>query len=388
MNKNLSGGGTINYGPTLPTASQAPVGSLFFKTDSVDSISAGLYILNFQQDISTGSLGDQVGLNWTAIVKKPITNSDISGTYFVFDTGATSPGPQTFPSLTLSGLDALGSTDFPGSYFTGFTSSGINGTRAAQFIMGWDTIGGEAAPSKLYFRTNDDTGDISAWSTWTKIWNENNDGAGSGLDADLLDGQDGSYYLNAGNISSGVLPISRGGTGNSAPAAIGGIVYGASSTSLSTVAGSSGQVLTSNGSVAPTWVNPSTLSVGHATTADSANSATTAGSATTATTAGSATTAGTATTAGKWTTARTITLTGDVTGSTTIDGSANVTIATSANVTGATGGGTDRVFYENDQVVTTNYTITAGKNAMTAGPITINSGVVVTVPSGSVWTII
>ena len=55
---------------------------------------------------------------------------------------------------------------------------------------------------------------------------------------------------------------------------------------------------------------------------------------------------------------------------------------------GATGGGTDDVFYENRQTVTTNYTITSGKNAMSAGPITINNGVTVTVPSGSVWVII
>ena len=50
---------------------------------------------------------------------------------------------------------------------------------------------------------------------------------------------------------------------------------------------------------------------------------------------------------------------------------------------GATGGGTDAVFYENDQTVTTNYTITANQNAMAAGVVTINSGVTVTVPSGS-----
>lgn len=54
----------------------------------------------------------------------------------------------------------------------------------------------------------------------------------------------------------------------------------------------------------------------------------------------------------------------------------------------ATGGGTDTVFFENDQAVTTNYTITAGKNAMSAGPITINSGITVTVPSGSTWAIV
>jgi len=55
---------------------------------------------------------------------------------------------------------------------------------------------------------------------------------------------------------------------------------------------------------------------------------------------------------------------------------------------GATGGGTDAVFYENAQVITTNYTITTGKNAMTAGPVTINSGISVTVPSGSAWTVV
>lgn len=55
---------------------------------------------------------------------------------------------------------------------------------------------------------------------------------------------------------------------------------------------------------------------------------------------------------------------------------------------GATGGGSDDVFIENGQTVTANYTITASKNAMTTGPITIDSGITVTVPSGSRWVII
>ena len=53
-----------------------------------------------------------------------------------------------------------------------------------------------------------------------------------------------------------------------------------------------------------------------------------------------------------------------------------------------TGGSPDRIFYENQQTVTANYTITTSYNAMTAGPITINSGATVTVPSGSTWTVI
>ena len=55
---------------------------------------------------------------------------------------------------------------------------------------------------------------------------------------------------------------------------------------------------------------------------------------------------------------------------------------------GATGGGSDAVFIENDQTVTANYTITTNKNAGTFGPVTINSGITVTVPSGSVWSVI
>lgn len=55
---------------------------------------------------------------------------------------------------------------------------------------------------------------------------------------------------------------------------------------------------------------------------------------------------------------------------------------------GATGGGTDQVFYENDVRVTQDYTLTANKNAMSAGPITINDGVVVTIPDNQTWVIV
>jgi hypothetical protein len=55
---------------------------------------------------------------------------------------------------------------------------------------------------------------------------------------------------------------------------------------------------------------------------------------------------------------------------------------------GATGGGNDEVFVENSQTVTTNYTLTSGKSASSAGPITINSGVTVTIPDGSRWVVL
>lgn len=100
------------------------------------------------------------------------------------------------------------------------------------------------------------------------------------------------------------------------------------------------------------------------------------------------------------------TITIDPNGGETIDGAATLLLAAgqscfivcsgtefrsvglSSSGGGATGGGSNKIFFENDQTVTNDYTITSGKNAVSAGPISINSGIVVTVPSGSTWTIV
>jgi len=55
---------------------------------------------------------------------------------------------------------------------------------------------------------------------------------------------------------------------------------------------------------------------------------------------------------------------------------------------GATGGGSDEIFVENGQNVTTNYTIPSTRNAMSTGPITVDSGVTVTISSGSRWVVL
>ena len=54
---------------------------------------------------------------------------------------------------------------------------------------------------------------------------------------------------------------------------------------------------------------------------------------------------------------------------------------------GATGGGSDEVFFESDQNVTTSYTLSSNKHAHTVSP-TINSGVTITVPSGAILVIL
>ena len=55
---------------------------------------------------------------------------------------------------------------------------------------------------------------------------------------------------------------------------------------------------------------------------------------------------------------------------------------------GAGGGGADEIFVENAMTVTTDYELSSGKSASSVGPITINSGVTITIPSGQNWVIL
>jgi hypothetical protein len=133
---------------------------------------------------------------------------------------------------------------------------------------------------------------------------------------------------------------------------------------------------------------------------------------------------GAVTAANAWTTARTETLSGDVNGSASIDGSANWTITTTlansgvtagtygsssavpvvtvdakGRVTGVTttslaGGGqyfgtaaTKAIAY-NSNAISENVTVTAGNNGLTAGPVTVGTGYAVTVESGAIWTVV
>ena len=67
---------------------------------------------------------------------------------------------------------------------------------------------------------------------------------------------------------------------------------------------------------------------------------------------------------------------------------ASGTLSWAAAGGGAVGNGTNEIFWENDQTVTGDYAITNNKNAGSFGPITIQSGVTVTVGSGETWTVV
>ena len=67
---------------------------------------------------------------------------------------------------------------------------------------------------------------------------------------------------------------------------------------------------------------------------------------------------------------------------------ASGTLSWAAAGGGAVGNGTDEIFWENDQTITGDYTITNNKNAGSFGPVTIQSGVTVTVGAGETWTVV
>ena len=67
---------------------------------------------------------------------------------------------------------------------------------------------------------------------------------------------------------------------------------------------------------------------------------------------------------------------------------ASGTLSWAAAGGGAVGNGTDEIFWENDQTITGDYTITNNKNAGSFGPITIQSGTTVTVGAGETWTVV
>ena len=76
------------------------------------------------------------------------------------------------------------------------------------------------------------------------------------------------------------------------------------------------------------------------------------------------------------------------TGNTFAVSGGKVDISIAGGAGGVVGAGTDKVFYENDISVASSYSISNGKNAMSAGPITLANGVVVTIPNGSVWSVV
>lgn len=240
------------------------------------------------------------------------------------------------------------------------------------------------------------------------------------------------YSTGATTLTAGTLPVAAGGTSGTATPTAGAVAYGTGTAYAFTLAGSSGQILQSNGTSAPTWVNLSTLGV-------STFSAGTTGFTPSTATSGAVTLAGTLnisnggtgqTTAnaafnalapsqtsqsGKYlTTDGTNTSWGTVNQPPSLSNDTSTATAVYPLFAAATSG-TPSILYTsnakllytpsngelrssalvasngivvNSTTVSANYTIASGTNGQSVGPITVASGATVTVSSGQRWLIV
>jgi hypothetical protein len=203
---------------------------------------------------------------------------------------------------------------------------------------------------------------------------------------------------------TGTLPIANGGTNSTATATAGGAAYGTGTAYAFTAAGTAGQVLTSNGAAAPTWqANINGITIADDTTTNATRYLTF-----TSATTGDITTANVASTKLQFNPSNGLFSLGGTSaiklpvgtvaerptpaaGMLRFNDDTDVFEGYNGTAWGSIGGGSNITAYglwENASVISANYTIGTSNNATSAGPITINSGVTVTVPSGSRWVVL
>ena len=148
--------------------------------DLLDGLQATSFLRSDAADTSTGEILFDAGFKSDSILLSGAQNFDNisrSGFYNLYNT---STGSTNSPPLTYGTMIVVGGNKQNSSF-------GLQ-------------IAHERTGAGMYVRGMNDSG--STWYDWDEIWNSGNDGAGSGLDADLLDGQQGSYYVNTSTAQS------------------------------------------------------------------------------------------------------------------------------------------------------------------------------------------
>lgn len=159
---------------------------------------------------------------WSSITTKPTTLGGFGITDAV-NSATTYLGLVGNVALENTAFSALGWANLPVGYSKMMFSNGGTGsgypiasgygyfTKIANRDAGngwagmWIGHGTGQSNADYFGWTNDGT----TYAGWRKIWTSSNQGASSGLDADLLDGQQGSFYQTATNLTSGTLPDAR-----------------------------------------------------------------------------------------------------------------------------------------------------------------------------------
>lgn len=168
------------------------------------SVSSSTVVTNLNADLLDGY--DSSVSNTANTIALRDSNGSINAKTVILNLGNKSGNdlPSTWPT----GLSyaAVYNNNYPVPYGTVLSIMRSTSDSGVQLLLEWK--GADATPGSLFYRNKKDVG-TDAWSAWSKVWSDTNDGHGSGLDADLLDGQEGSYYTNQSNLNAGTVPSAR-----------------------------------------------------------------------------------------------------------------------------------------------------------------------------------
>jgi len=334
----LSGGGALTANVTLTNA-----GVTAFNTRTGNVTLSGT-------DVTT-ALGYTPGTGNGTV-------TSVTGTLPISSSGGTTPNISiTLANATTDGY--LSSTDW--NTFNNKQPSGtyVNSVGATSPVAS----SGGTTPTISMAQANATTDGYLSSTDWT-TFNNKGTGNGSVTSVDVLGGStglttSGGPITTSGNITiAGTLVVSNGGTGVTSLTA-NAVVIGNATGAVTTVSpGALNNALISNGT---NWVSQALPASGVTVTDDTSSNAT-----------------------------RYITLTANTSGTiTTVNvSSTKLTFNPSTGVLGASIHSSTNGIHINNLTIASSYAIPSGYGAMSTGPITLSSGVAVTVPSGSRWVVL
>ncbi|MBK6414019.1 hypothetical protein [Sphingopyxis sp.] len=127
--------------------------------------------------------------------------------------GRDTAGTGAPEALTVSGgIEFTGTGGIQRSALTGdvTASAGSNATTIANDAVSYAKMQNVSATSRVLGRVTAGAGDVEELTPANLVsFITTADGAGSGLDADLLDGQSGAFYQSASNLNAGTIPDAR-----------------------------------------------------------------------------------------------------------------------------------------------------------------------------------
>ena len=150
---------------------KADIDALNIDADTLDSLNSTQFIRSDAADTATGKITFDGGIEGQAIYLSGAQNFD---------------NLKDIGFYSLYNANASGHTNAPFQY-----GAMISSNSNASGGMGMQ-LAHERTGQGTFIRGMNDSGDT--WYDWEEIWTSGTDGAGSGLDADLLDGQQGTYY--------------------------------------------------------------------------------------------------------------------------------------------------------------------------------------------------